>query len=115
MVPLEASLTATFVRDSDARRVGDGSVSESRQFVCGFPATRRFTDSHRPDRPGGPTQFFPSGEARHVHTVLFYVQLDNEVPVLVPVEVLSREPDGHGNLKLAEPLKMKGASSRPCR
>lgn len=44
-----------------------------------------------------------------MHTVLFYVQHDNEVPVLVPVEVLSREPDGHGNLKLAEPLKLKHA------
>ena len=31
-----------------------------------------------------------------VQTVLFYVQQDNEVPVLVPVEVLSREPDGQG-------------------
>lgn len=40
-----------------------------------------------------------------MHTVLFYVQHDNEVPVLVPVEVLSREPDCDGNLKLAEPLK----------
>lgn len=44
-----------------------------------------------------------------MHTVLFYVQHDNEVPVLVPVEVLTREPDGQGNLKLAEPLKLKGA------
>ncbi len=42
-----------------------------------------------------------------MHTVLFYVQHDNEVPVLVPVEVLSREPDGRGHLKLAEPLKLK--------
>ena len=42
-----------------------------------------------------------------MHTVLFYVQHDNEVPVLVPVEVLSREPDRQGNLKLAEPLKIK--------
>ena len=40
-----------------------------------------------------------------MHTVLFYVQHDNEVPVLVPVEVLSRDPDGDGNLRLAEPLK----------
>lgn len=44
-----------------------------------------------------------------MHTVLFYVQHDNEVPVLVPVEVLSRDPDRHGNLKLAEPLKLKDA------
>ncbi len=44
-----------------------------------------------------------------MHTVLFYVQHDNEVPVLVPVEVLSREPDRHGNLKLAEPLKVRDA------
>lgn len=42
-----------------------------------------------------------------MHTVLFYVQHDNEVPVLVPVEVLSREPDHQGNLQLAEPLKIK--------
>ena len=42
-----------------------------------------------------------------MHTVLFYVQHDNEVPVLVPVEVLSREPDSQGNLPLAEPLKLK--------
>jgi len=42
-----------------------------------------------------------------VHTVLFYVQHDNEVPVLVPVEVLSREPDSQGNLALVEPMKMK--------
>ena len=40
-----------------------------------------------------------------MHTVLFYVQHDNEVPVLVPVEVLSRDPDCDGNLRLAEPLK----------
>ncbi len=40
-----------------------------------------------------------------MHTVLFYVQHDNEVPVLVPVEVLSRDPDIDGNLRLAEPLK----------
>jgi len=44
-----------------------------------------------------------------VHTLLFYVQHDNEVPVLVPVEVLSREPDIQGNLRLAEPLKLKEA------
>jgi hypothetical protein len=44
-----------------------------------------------------------------VHTVLFYVQHDNEVPVLVPVEVLSREPDRQGNLKLVEPLRLKDA------
>jgi hypothetical protein len=44
-----------------------------------------------------------------VHTVLFYVQHDNEVPVLVPVDVISREPDHQGNLRLAEPLKLKGA------
>ena len=42
-----------------------------------------------------------------MHTVLFYVQHDNEVPVLVPVEVLSREPDSQGNLALVEPLKVK--------
>lgn len=42
-----------------------------------------------------------------MHTLLFYVQHDNEVPVLVPVEVLSREPDGQGNLRLVEPLKVK--------
>ncbi len=42
-----------------------------------------------------------------MHTVLFYVQHDNEVPVLVPVEVLSRDPDGEGNLRLAEPLTYK--------
>ena len=42
-----------------------------------------------------------------MHTVLFYVQLDNEVPVLVPVEVLSREPDSQGNLALVEPMKVK--------
>lgn len=39
-----------------------------------------------------------------MHTVLFYVQHDNEVPVLVPVDVLSRDPDVAGNLRLAEPL-----------
>jgi hypothetical protein len=39
-----------------------------------------------------------------VHTVLYYVQHDNEVPVLVPVDVLSLDPDGDGNLRLAEPL-----------
>jgi hypothetical protein len=44
-----------------------------------------------------------------VHTLLFYVQHDNEVPVLVPVEVLSREPDVQGNLRLAEPLRLKEA------
>lgn len=44
-----------------------------------------------------------------MHTLLFYVQHDNEVPVLVPVEVLSREPDGQGNLRLAEPLRLKEA------
>jgi hypothetical protein len=44
-----------------------------------------------------------------VHTVLFYVQHDNEVPVLVPVDVLSREPDRQGNLRLVEPLKLKDA------
>ena len=43
-----------------------------------------------------------------MHTVLFYVQHDNEVPVLVPVEVLSREPDSQGNLELVEPMKVKG-------
>ncbi len=42
-----------------------------------------------------------------MHTVLFYVQHDNEVPVLVPVEVLSREPDSQGNLALVEPMKVK--------
>ena len=42
-----------------------------------------------------------------MHTLLFYVQHDNEVPVLVPVEVLSREPDVQGNLRLAEPLRVK--------
>jgi hypothetical protein len=42
-----------------------------------------------------------------VHTVLFYVQHDNEVPVLVPVDVLSREPDSQGNLALVEPMKLK--------
>ena len=42
-----------------------------------------------------------------MHTLLFYVQHDNEVPVLVPVEVISREPDGQGNLRLVEPLKVK--------
>ena len=42
-----------------------------------------------------------------MHTVLYYVQHDNEVPVLVPVEVLSREPDRQGHLKLAEPLKLR--------
>jgi hypothetical protein len=42
-----------------------------------------------------------------VHTVLFYVQHDNEVPVLVPVDVLSREPDSQGNLALVEPMKVK--------
>ena len=44
-----------------------------------------------------------------MHTVLFYVQHDNEVPILVPVDVISREPDRQGNLKLAEPLKLKDA------
>jgi hypothetical protein len=44
-----------------------------------------------------------------VHTVLFYVQRDNEVPVLVPVEVLSREPDRQGHLRLVEPLRLKDA------
>ena len=44
-----------------------------------------------------------------MHTVLFYVQHDNEVPVLVPVDVISREPDRHGNLTLIEPLEFKGA------
>ena len=42
-----------------------------------------------------------------MHTVLFYVQHDNEVPVLVPVEILSREPDRHGNVRLVEPLRLK--------
>ena len=42
-----------------------------------------------------------------MHTVLFYVQHDNEVPVLVPVDVLSREPDRQGHLRLVEPLKLK--------
>ncbi len=42
-----------------------------------------------------------------MHTVLFYVKHDNEVPVLVPIEVLSREPDVQGHLKLAEPLKIR--------
>lgn len=42
-----------------------------------------------------------------MHTVLFYVQHDNEVPVLVPVDVLSREPDSQGNLALVEPMKLK--------
>jgi len=41
-----------------------------------------------------------------VHTVLFYVKHDNEVPVLVPIEVLSREPDVQGHLQLAEPLEI---------
>ena len=50
-----------------------------------------------------------------MHTVLFYVQHDNEVPVLVPVEVLSREPDRQGHLRLVEPLKLKDASSRRSR
>ena len=44
-----------------------------------------------------------------MHTVLFYVQHDNEVPVLVPVEVISREPDRLGHLRLVEPLKLKDA------
>ena len=44
-----------------------------------------------------------------MHTVLFYVQHDNEVPILVPVDVISREPDRQGNLKLTEPLKLKDA------
>ena len=44
-----------------------------------------------------------------MHTVLFHVQHDNEVPVLVPVEVLSREPDREGHLRLVEPLKLKDA------
>jgi hypothetical protein len=42
-----------------------------------------------------------------VHTVLYYVQHDNEAPVLVPVDVMSMEPDPQGNLELVEPLKMK--------
>ena len=45
-----------------------------------------------------------------MHTLLFYVQHDNEVPVLVPVEVISREPDGQGNLRLVEPLKIKDST-----
>ncbi|AMY12944.1 hypothetical protein LuPra_06228 [Luteitalea pratensis] len=44
-----------------------------------------------------------------MHTVLFYVQHDNEVPILVPVEVVSREPDRLGHLRLVEPLKLKDA------
>lgn len=44
-----------------------------------------------------------------MHTVLFYTQHDNEAPILVPVEVLSRDPDRDGNLKLAEPLRLHGA------
>ena len=44
-----------------------------------------------------------------MHTVLFYVQHDNEVPVLVPVDVISREPDPQGNLTLTEPLKLRDA------
>ena len=42
-----------------------------------------------------------------MHTVLFYVQHETQVPVLVPVEVFSREPDGQGHLRLVEPLKLK--------
>lgn len=42
-----------------------------------------------------------------MHTVLYYVQEGNDVPALVPVEVLSREPDAQGNLRLAEPLTLK--------
>ncbi|WP_239490815.1 hypothetical protein [Luteitalea sp. TBR-22] len=48
-------------------------------------------------------------EKHVVHTVLYYVQHENEVPVLVPVEVVSREPDSQGNLRLAEPLRLKEA------
>jgi len=44
-----------------------------------------------------------------VHTVLFYAQHDNEAPVLVRVDVLSREPDRDGNLTLAEPMQLHGA------
>lgn len=42
-----------------------------------------------------------------MHTVLYYVQHDNEAPVLVPVDVISTEPDPQGNLELVEPLKLK--------
>lgn len=43
-----------------------------------------------------------------MHTVLFYTQHDNEAPVLVPIEVVSRDADGEGYLTLAEPLEMQG-------
>lgn len=42
-----------------------------------------------------------------MHTVLYYVQHDNEAPVLVPVDVISTDPDQQGNLELVEPLKLK--------
>lgn len=42
-----------------------------------------------------------------MHTVLFYVQHDNEAPVLVPVDVITTDPDPQGNLQLVEPLKLK--------
>lgn len=42
-----------------------------------------------------------------MHTVLYYVQHDNEAPVLVPVDVISTDPDHQGYLELVEPLKLK--------
>jgi hypothetical protein len=45
-----------------------------------------------------------------VHTVLFLVDRANEAPVLVPVEIASREPDCEGYLPLAEPLELDGSA-----
>ena len=41
-----------------------------------------------------------------VNTVLFLVQRSNEAPVLVPVDVASRQPDCDGYLRLIEPLEL---------